>query len=144
MLQVSDSASLLSLLLCLGLMTKRAIFPFSPWLPVAMRAPTPISALVHSSTLVTSGLYLLIQFEGLLFSQPSLSLLFLVASLFTRLYAGVRSIFESDLKKLVALSTLSHLGFIGMALASGSPNLAFFHLLVHALFKSLLFMGVGD
>ncbi len=125
-------------------MTKSAIFPFSPWLPVAIRAPTPISALVHSSTLVTAGLYLMIRLESLIFISYDISLLILTLSVFTSFYAGVSSIYESDLKKLVALSTLSHLGFIGMALAIGSTSLAFFHLLVHALFKSLLFMGVGD
>lgn len=132
------------LLLLLGLITKRAIFPFSPWLPVAIRAPTPISALVHSSTLVTAGLYLIIRFESFIFLNSPLITLFLILSLFTSLYAGICSVFESDLKKLVALSTLSHLGFIGIALGIGCTSLAFFHLLVHALFKSLLFIGVGD
>ena len=76
--------------------------------------------------------------------SPYVSNLFLLLSLFTRFYAGVGTLFETDLKKLVALSTLSHLGFIGLAIAIGSMELAFFHLLIHALFKSLLFIGVGD
>lgn len=127
-----------------GLITKRALFPFSPWLPVAISAPTPISALVHSSTLVTAGLYLMMRFEYLIFRTPDISLALLVLSLFTSFYAGLGALFEVDLKKLVALSTLSHLGFIGLGLSIGATSLAFFHLLVHALFKSLLFMGVGD
>nr|UBX38554.1 NADH dehydrogenase subunit 5 [Brachionus fernandoi] len=125
-------------------MTKSAIYPFSPWLPLAMAAPTPISALVHSSTLVTAGLYLMMRFSYLLYSSYSLMQLLLILSLFTSFYAGMNSIFEKDLKKMIALSTLSHLGFIGMAFSVGLLQLAFFHMLTHALFKSLLFMTMGD
>lgn len=134
----------LSFLLLVGLITKSAIFPFSPWLPIAMRAPTPISALVHSSTLVTAGLYLIISLNRLIFTLPRIRGLFLALSVFTSLYAGLGTLVESDLKKLVALSTLSHLGFIGLAISLGHIDLALFHLLTHALFKSLLFIGVGD
>ena len=125
-------------------MTKRAIYPFSPWLPIAMAAPTPISALVHSSTLVTAGLYLLMRFSFLIYSSNYLMTLFLIFSIFTSFYAGINAIFETDIKKLIALSTLSHLGFIGMAFSCGLLYLSFFHLLVHALFKSVLFMSMGD
>lgn len=131
-------------LLLLTFITKRAIFPFSPWLPLAIAAPTPISALVHSSTLVTAGLYLMIRFSYLLYSSYSLIQLLLILRLFTSFYAGINSIFEKDLKKIIALSTLSHLGFIGIAFSSGLLQLAFFHILTHALFKSLLFMTIGD
>lgn len=131
-------------LLCLTFMTKSAIYPFSPWLPLAMAAPTPISALVHSSTLVTSGLYLIIRFSYLLYSSYSLIKVLLILRIFTSFYAGMSAIVEKDLKKLIALSTLSHLGFIGLAFSSGLLNLAFFHILTHALFKSLLFMAIGD
>nr|QST18667.1 NADH dehydrogenase subunit 5 [Brachionus angularis] len=131
-------------LLCLTFMTKSAIYPFSPWLPLAMAAPTPISALVHSSTLVTSGLYLMMRFSYLLYSSYSLMKVLLILSMFTSFYAGMNAIVEKDLKKLIALSTLSHLGFIGLAFSSGLLNLAFFHMLTHALFKSLLFMAMGD
>jgi NADH-ubiquinone oxidoreductase chain 5 len=125
-------------------MTKRALYPFSPWLPMAMAAPTPISALVHSSTLVTAGLYLMIRFSYLLYSSPDIIKYLFIARIFTSFYAGINTIFEVDLKKLIALSTLSHLGFIGMAFSIGMLYLRFFHLLVHALFKSLLFMTIGD
>lgn len=124
--------------------TKRAIYPFSPWLPLAIAAPTPISALVHSSTLVTAGLYLIIRFSYLLYSSYFLIKLLLILSLFTSFYAGINAIFEKDLKKIIALSTLSHLGFIGIAFSVGLLQLAFFHILTHALFKSLLFMTMGD
>lgn len=135
--------SLKSLLL-IGFITKRAIFPFSPWLPIAIRAPTPISSLVHSSTLVTAGLYLIIRIESLIFSNINLCVLIIWLCIFTTLYAGLSALVETDLKKLVALSTLSHLGFIGISLSRGMLNLAYFHLLAHALFKRLIFISVGD
>lgn len=125
-------------------MTKSAIYPFSPWLPLAMAAPTPISALVHSSTLVTAGLYLIMRFSYVIYRSYYLIKLLLILRLFTSFYAGINSIFEKDLKKLIALSTLSHLGFIGIAFSVGLLKLAFFHILTHALFKSLLFMTMGD
>ena len=131
-------------ILLLTFTTKRAIFPFSPWLPMAIAAPTPISALVHSSTLVTAGLYLIMRFSYVFYSSYGLIKLLLVLRLFTSFYAGINSIVEKDLKKIIALSTLSHLGFIGMAFSVGLLKLAFFHMLTHALFKSLLFITIGD
>lgn len=124
--------------------TKRAIYPFSPWLPMAMAAPTPISALVHSSTLVTSGLFLMIKFRYIFYSSFYLLSCLTVLCLFTSFYAGINTIFEKDLKKLIALSTLRHLGFIGLSFSLGLLTLSFFHLLAHALFKSLLFITIGD
>lgn len=136
------SDTFIALLLFIALSTKSALFPFSPWLPAAMAAPTPISSLVHSSTLVTAGLFLIIQNTSILVNS-SLCYFILVTSIFTSLYAGITALLESDLKKIVALSTLSHLGFIGMAISLNLPYLAFFHLLTHAFFKSSLFISVG-
>jgi len=107
-------------------------------LPIAIAAPTPISALVHSSTLVTSGLFLMIKYRYLIYSSSYLCSFLLTFSLFTSFYAGFNTVFEKDLKKLIALSTLRHLGFIGMSFSLGLLSLSFFHLLSHALFKSLL------
>lgn len=135
---------LLVVFILITFITKRAIYPFSSWLPMAIAAPTPISALVHSSTLVTAGLYLAIRFSYLMYSRYFLIVVFLILSIFTSFYAGLNTIFEIDLKKLIALSTLSHLGFIGLAFSRGLLYLSFFHLLTHALFKSLLFMCIGD
>jgi NADH-ubiquinone oxidoreductase chain 5 len=109
-----------------------------------MAAPTPISALVHSSTLVTAGLYLIMRFSYSIYSCPLIVNFLLVVCVFTSFYAGLNSLFEMDLKKLIALSTLSHLGFIGISLFSGILYLSFFHLLVHAFFKSVLFIAMGD
>lgn len=141
---VLDSSFLLPLFLVATFITKRAIFPFSSWLPMAIAAPTPISALVHSSTLVTSGLYLIIRYSYIIYSSILLTKILVVLCLFTSFYAGLNTIFEIDLKKLIALSTLSHLGFIGFSYASGLLLFSFFHLLCHALFKSLLFITIGD
>jgi len=134
----------LAVLLLITFSTKRALFPFSPWLPLAMAAPTPISALVHSSTLVTAGLYLMLRFRILFMSFPVLRDIMILVCIFTSLYAGLNALFETDLKKLIALSTLSHLGFIGLSLFLGFIGLSLFHLLTHALFKRLLFMVMGD
>lgn len=124
-------------------MTKRAQIPFSAWLPAAIAAPTPVSALVHSSTLVTAGVYLMIRFSPLILSRVVFSNFLLLFSTLTMLMAGIRANFEMDLKKVIALSTLSQLGLIIISLSLGFVNLAYFHLLTHALFKALLFMCAG-
>ena len=140
----SLTSSLTVFVLVFAFITKRAIFPFSPWLPIAIAAPTPVSALVHSSTLVTSGLFLIIRYSHIIYSSYFITKALLFFCVFTSFYAGLNSVFETDLKKLIALSTLRHLGFIGIRFACGLLSLSFFHLLVHALFKSLLFMTIGD
>nr|YP_010953293.1 NADH dehydrogenase subunit 5 [Psilochorema bidens]WMQ76542.1 NADH dehydrogenase subunit 5 [Psilochorema bidens] len=122
--------------------TKSAQIPFSSWLPAAMAAPTPVSALVHSSTLVTAGVYLLIRFN-LVFQDLFVFKFFLLISILTMFMSGMAANYEFDLKKIIALSTLSQLGLMMSIMAMGYVNLAFFHLLTHALFKSLLFMCAG-
>nr|ASY98217.1 NADH dehydrogenase subunit 5 [Pseudovates chlorophaea] len=133
--------SLISFLVVLAGMTKSAQIPFSAWLPAAMAAPTPVSALVHSSTLVTAGVYLLIRFSKA-FPEWLLNFL-LVISVLTMFMSGLGANFEYDLKKIIALSTLSQLGLMMSILSMGFSDLAFFHLLTHALFKALLFMCAG-
>nr|YP_010262132.1 NADH dehydrogenase subunit 5 [Esanthelphusa dugasti]UIB42739.1 NADH dehydrogenase subunit 5 [Esanthelphusa dugasti] len=130
------------LLVVLAAMTKSAQIPFSAWLPAAMAAPTPVSALVHSSTLVTAGVYLMIRFSPMFMTSWVQSMLLIVSCL-TMFMAGLGANFEYDLKKIIALSTLSQLGVMLSILALGYPDLAFFHLLSHALFKALLFMCAG-
>nr|YP_010713164.1 NADH dehydrogenase subunit 5 [Thaumatomyia glabra]WDA94056.1 NADH dehydrogenase subunit 5 [Thaumatomyia glabra] len=129
-------------LVMLAAMTKSAQIPFSSWLPAAMAAPTPVSALVHSSTLVTAGVYLLIRFNILL-SDTILGKFLLLISGLTMFMAGLGANYEFDLKKIIALSTLSQLGLMMSILSMGFYKLAFFHLLTHALFKALLFMCAG-
>nr|YP_010417746.1 NADH dehydrogenase subunit 5 [Precis antilope]YP_010417772.1 NADH dehydrogenase subunit 5 [Precis cuama]USF17905.1 NADH dehydrogenase subunit 5 [Precis antilope]USF17931.1 NADH dehydrogenase subunit 5 [Precis cuama] len=136
------SMKMIGILVILAAMTKSAQIPFSSWLPAAMAAPTPVSALVHSSTLVTAGVYLLIRFNNLLIDMYMLKLLLLLSGL-TMFMAGICANYEFDLKKIIALSTLSQLGLMMSILSMGYGDLAFFHLLTHAMFKALLFMCAG-
>nr|YP_009743856.1 NADH dehydrogenase subunit 5 [Barbourion lemaii]QIE12606.1 NADH dehydrogenase subunit 5 [Barbourion lemaii] len=134
--------SFISIMIIMAAMTKSAQIPFSSWLPAAMAAPTPVSALVHSSTLVTAGVYLLIRFNILILNTFFIKVLLLL-SMLTMFMAGISANYEYDLKKIIALSTLSQLGLMMSILSMGFPDLAFFHLLTHAMFKALLFMCAG-
>lgn len=120
--------------------TKSAQIPFRAWLPAAIAAPTPVSSLVHSSTLVTAGVYFLFRFG----EKVSLyrDLLLFLGSL-TMIISGICGCYELDFKKVIALSTLSQLGMIFFGLGLGIFNWVFLHLLVHALFKSIIFIGAG-
>nr|ADK72517.1 NADH dehydrogenase subunit 5 [Scylla serrata] len=139
---MDESWMLLKIFLMISAMTKSAQIPFSAWLPAAMAAPTPVSALVHSSTLVTAGVYLMIRFSAALEGSTTQSALLIISCL-TMFMAGLGANFEYDLKKIIALSTLSQLGVMLSILSLGFSDLAFFHLLSHALFKALLFMCAG-
>nr|ARH11390.1 NADH dehydrogenase subunit 5 [Junonia genoveva hilaris] len=136
------SMKVIGVLVIMAAMTKSAQIPFSSWLPAAMAAPTPVSALVHSSTLVTAGVYLLIRFNNLLVDMFFFKVLLLLSGL-TMFMAGICANYEFDLKKIIALSTLSQLGLMMSILSMGYGDLAFFHLLTHAMFKALLFMCAG-
>nr|YP_004021070.1 NADH dehydrogenase subunit 5 [Solenopsis geminata]ADP01777.1 NADH dehydrogenase subunit 5 [Solenopsis geminata] len=133
---------LLLFMMLLASISKSAQIPFSTWLPMAMAAPTPVSALVHSSTLVTAGVYLMIRFNKFLLGSGIGNYLFFL-SVLTMLMAGIMANVENDLKKIIALSTLSQLGLMMMILSLGFSMVAFYHLLTHAIFKSLLFMCAG-
>jgi len=131
------------LIIRVAVITKRAQVPFSSWLPAAIAAPTPVSALVHSSTLVTAGVFLLIRFYPFLITWGMFNFLIILISCLTITLAGFRALVECDLKKIVALSTLSQLGVIIVSIGLGYPLLAFYHLITHALFKALMFICVG-
>ena len=128
----------------IGAITKRAQIPFSAWLPAAIAAPTPVSALVHSSTLVTAGVYLIIRFHEQVFGNEVLRWYIMVIRTLTTLMAGISAVCETDLKKIIALSTLSQLGVMMFSLSLGLKDLCVFHLFTHALFKALLFMCAGS
>merc|ERR1712012_1121885 len=121
-------SSVLIFLIIISACTKRAQIPFSAWLPAAIAAPTPVSAQVHSSTLVTAGVYLLIRINMIIININ---------------ISYITAIIEIDMKKIIALSTLSQLGVIIIILGSGNPILSFFHLISHAFFKAMLFMCAG-
>lgn len=136
-----DTIFFLSLVLVASI-TKRAQIPFSAWLPAAIAAPTPVSALVHSSTLVTAGVYLLIRFNFILFNANIAAITLWVGCL-TILIAGARALLELDIKKIIALSTLSQLGVMVFTLGLGEIFLRWFHLIRHAYFKAIIFIGAG-
>nr|QTF98749.1 NADH dehydrogenase subunit 5 [Ruditapes philippinarum] len=135
------SGFFMGFLMMLGSMTKSAQVPFSAWLPEAMAAPTPVSTLVHSSTLVTAGVYVVIRFSEYLGELEKY--LLMVFSMVTMFLAGSSACAEVDMKKVVALSTLSQVGMMMFVISVGANTIAFFHLLVHAFFKALMFMCVG-
>ena len=135
-------SNILVYLIIISACTKSAQIPFSAWLPAAIAAPTPVSALVHSSTLVTAGVYLLIRIN-LLIIEINIRYLLLLIGIITILIAGITAIIEIDIKKIIALSTLRQLGIIILTLGIGNPILSYFHLLSHAFFKAILFICAG-
>nr|YP_003355000.1 NADH dehydrogenase subunit 5 [Pyganodon grandis]ACQ91067.1 NADH dehydrogenase subunit 5 [Pyganodon grandis] len=135
---------LICFLVVVGAMTKSAQIPFSAWLPAAMAAPTPVSALVHSSTLVTAGVYLVVRFYSTLVETEEILWILSKVGVLTLVMAGLSACFEVDLKKIIALSTLSQLGLMMFTVGVGFPLIAVFHLLTHALFKALLFLCAGS
>nr|YP_009373462.1 NADH dehydrogenase subunit 5 [Cumberlandia monodonta]AQT38559.1 NADH dehydrogenase subunit 5 [Cumberlandia monodonta] len=139
-----DYGVFICFLLVIGGMTKSAQIPFSSWLPAAMAAPTPVSALVHSSTLVTAGVYLVVRFYDSLVEVPEVLWFLSKVGGLTLLMAGLSACFETDLKKIIALSTLSQLGLMMFTIGIGCPLVAVFHLFTHALFKALLFLCAGS
>lgn len=128
----------------LARITKRAQIPFSRWLPAAMAAPTPVSALVHSSTLVTAGVFLLTRFYPFLEKTYWFNRVCLGMATLTCFIAGICAMQEYDIKKIIALSTLSQLGVIITSLGLGAAMVAYFHIVTHAMFKALLFICAGN
>ena len=135
-------SNLMIFLIIISACTKSAQIPFSAWLPAAIAAPTPVSALVHSSTLVTAGVYLLIRIN-LIIIEINIRYILLLIGIITIIIAGFTAIIEMDIKKIIALSTLRQLGIMILILGIGNPILSFFHLLSHAFFKAMLFICAG-
>ena len=135
-------SNILVYLIVISACTKSAQIPFSAWLPAAIAAPTPVSALVHSSTLVTAGVYLLIRIN-IIIIEINIRYLLLLIGIITILMAGITAIIEIDIKKIIALSTLRQLGIMILTLGIGNPILSYFHLLSHAFFKAILFICAG-
>nr|CAH2593382.1 NADH dehydrogenase subunit 5 [Physella acuta]CAH2593449.1 NADH dehydrogenase subunit 5 [Physella acuta]CAH2593671.1 NADH dehydrogenase subunit 5 [Physella acuta]CAH2593730.1 NADH dehydrogenase subunit 5 [Physella acuta]CAH2594080.1 NADH dehydrogenase subunit 5 [Physella acuta] len=131
------------LLYILASMTKSAQWPFSSWLPAAMAAPTPVSSLVHSSTLVTAGVFLLFRISENITSTSHSSMLIYVGSI-TMCVGGLSAFLEYDVKKTIAFSTMSQVGLMVVSVGLGAPEVAMFHLFVHGVFKALLFLSAGN
>lgn len=134
----------IALLLFMGAMGKSAQFPLHVWLPDAMEGPTPVSALIHAATMVTAGVYLVARSAVIFASTPATLLVVGGIGAFTAIFAAVIGICQKDIKKVLAYSTVSQLGYMFMALGVGAWAVAIFHLMTHAFFKALLFLGAGS
>lgn len=124
-------------------MGKSAQFGFHVWLPDAMEGPTPASALIHAATMVTAGVFLIVRLSPLYELMPLLQNILLYAGLVTALFTGFVALVQSDIKRVIAYSTCSQIGFMMMACGCGAYTVAIFHLATHAFFKALLFLGAG-
>nr|AUT13933.1 NADH dehydrogenase subunit 5 [Tetranychus pueraricola] len=137
-----NSFKMVSFMFLISMMTKSAQYPFMSWLPMAMAAPTPISAMVHSSTLVTAGLFVMFRFINKFLMKTNLNLIMNLC-LLSMLISGMKAISEKDMKKMIALSTLSQIGLIFFFLVNNMKIIAFIYMCNHALFKSLIFINMG-
>ncbi len=135
--------SLITFCIYLGAVGKSAQFPLHVWLPDAMEGPTPVSALIHAATMVTAGVYLLLRTEWLFALTPDVLLIVAWVGAFTALLAAVLACVQDDIKRVLAYSTVSQLGYMMTAIGAGFATAGFFHLLTHGLFKALLFLGAG-
>jgi NADH-quinone oxidoreductase subunit L len=139
-----NQATLIALLLFVGAMGKSAQIPLFTWLPDAMAGPTPVSALIHAATMVTAGIYLIIRSKAIFVLSPVAMAIVAAVGIFTALFAATIALKQNDIKKILAYSTVSQLGFMFFALGLGAFDAAFFHLITHAFFKALLFLGAGS
>ena len=138
-----ENLDIMILFLLLGAFGKSAQFPLFSWLPDAMEGPTPASALIHAATMVTAGVFMLVRISPILQFSELGSLTIISLGLFTALIAAFAAINQDDIKKVLAYSTISQLGFMFIAIGSGAYVAAIFHLVTHAFFKALLFLGAG-
>ncbi|MBB3292982.1 NADH-quinone oxidoreductase subunit L [Mitsuaria sp. BK045] len=130
--------------LFIGAMGKSAQFPLHVWLPDSMEGPTPISALIHAATMVTAGIFMVSRFSPLFeLSDTALNFVMIIGAI-TALFMGFLGIIQNDIKRVVAYSTLSQLGYMTVALGASAYSVAVFHLMTHAFFKALLFLGAGS
>lgn len=136
--------TLVGILLFIGAMGKSAQFPLHTWLPDAMAGPTPVSALIHAATMVTAGIYLVARFSDLYAMSEVASQVITWAGVITALMGASIALTQNDIKKVLAYSTVSQLGFMFTALGMGAYSIAVFHVVTHAFFKALLFLGSGS
>ena len=142
--QVGDTLPLIACLLLLGgAVGKSAQLPLHTWLPDAMAGPTPVSALIHAATMVTAGVYLIARTYGLFMLAPTAMMIVALVGLATSLMAAFTALMQSDIKRILAYSTVSQIGYMFLALGVGAWTAGIFHLMTHAFFKALLFLGSG-
>ncbi len=139
----TEGLSLIMVLIYLGAVGKSAQFPLHVWLPDAMEGPTPVSALIHAATMVAAGVYLVTRTYPLFAVTPDVLALIGWIGAFTALLGATLGLVQADIKRVLAYSTVSQLGYMMAALGAGAPAAGFFHLLSHGLFKALLFLGAG-
>jgi NADH-quinone oxidoreductase subunit L len=138
-----NTITTISLFLLLGAFGKSAQFPLFSWLPDAMEGPTPASALIHAATMVTAGVFMLVRISPMLQHSVTASIVIISFGLLTALIAAFSAMNQYDIKKVLAYSTISQLGFMFIAIGAGAYVAAIFHLVTHAFFKALLFLGAG-
>ena len=138
--------SAMALLFFIGATGKSAQFPLYVWLPDAMEGPTPVSALIHAATMVTAGVYMVARSAALFQLTPNTSTVVAAVGAFTAILAATIALVQNDIKRVLAYSTVSQLGYMFLALGVGAYWVAVFHLFTHAFFKALLFLvlGLGD
>ena len=139
-----SAAGLIGLLLFIGTVGKSAQFPLHVWLPDAMEGPTPVSAMIHAATMVSAGVYMVIRIFPLLSLDPKTMTIVAFIGAFTALFAATIAVAQNDIKRVLAYSTISQLGYMIAALGAGAYVAATFHLVTHAFFKALLFLGSGS
>ena len=139
-----DTATLICLLLLGGAVGKSAQLPLQTWLPDAMAGPTPVSALIHAATMVTAGVYLIARMQGLYLEPGSAQEIVAWVGLLTLLISAFTALVQTDIKRILAYSTMSQIGYMFMALGVGAWSAAIFHLMTHAFFKALLFLSAGS
>lgn len=135
--------AVMALLLFMGAMGKSAQFPLHVWLPDAMEGPTPVSALIHAATMVNAGVYLMCRISPLLAQSPEVLLVIAAVGLITAVYAALSALGQTHIKRVLAYSTVSQIGFMFVAVGSGMYAAGIFHLVTHGIFKGLLFLGAG-
>ena len=139
-----SAAGLIGLLLFIGTVGKSAQWPLHVWLPDAMEGPTPVSAMIHAATMVSAGVYMVIRMFPLLSLDPTTMTVIAFIGAFTAIFAATIAVAQNDIKRVLAYSTISQLGFMIAALGIGAYVAAAFHLITHAFFKALLFLGSGS
>ena len=136
--------TLIPFFLFMGAMGKSAQMPFHVWLPFAMEAPTPVSALIHAATMVNAGPFLLVRMSPLIVLSPFAMGFIAIVGAVTAIFAGIVSLTQSDIKKILAYSTISHIGFMIMTCGLGAFVVAIFHLLAHGCYKAFFFLSTGN